>query len=206
MAYAKGCLAHGYANGSPYNSAGQRGIIEADFGTAVFVGDPVVMVDAGASTIPATSNSPSESDVFDGTWPIFELASAGAANVIYGFVSAVEPIRNDLSKKHIPASTGGTVMVARAEPDLLFRAGQDGTIAITDINEACDLIAGAGSAATGYSGWTVDISGVAASSQVYIRGYLNTPGLSLTSDDTILLISVQAIQFAIAPVGVGLSA
>jgi hypothetical protein len=142
----------------------------------------------------------------DGTWPIFEVATAGGVNVIWGFVAAVEPQRGSLSNKHIPASTGGTIMVTRAEPDLLFRMGTDNTIAITDINEACDLIASAGDTATGYSGWTVDISGVTTAGQVYIRGYLNTPGQATTTTDSVLLCSVQSIQFAINPVGLGLSA
>jgi hypothetical protein len=206
MAYARGLIPHRYQDGRAFSSSGTRGVILADYGTAVFVGDPVVHVTAGGATNPATAEATFATDVTDGTFPIFNIATAGAANVIWGVVVAVSGNRSNLENKHIPASTGGTILVARATPDLIFKVGTSATLAITDIGEATDLVAGAGSTATGYSGWTLDQAGLTTASQVYITGLYNIPGNEAADGtDAIWECTVQAIQYAINPAGVGLS-
>lgn len=201
-----------YQDGTTWNGATTRGVVQSDYGTAVFVGDPVVMIAAGGSTIPTTTSSPSESDVMDGTYPQFNVATAGSTNEIWGVVTSIEPNRSDLSLKHIKASTGGTVNVARATSDLVFQIGEDTTsdaLTLLDIGSAVDLAAGAGNATTGYSGWVIDSDSHATALQAYLVGLANIPGNSDYVDhatlaaNTIWEVTIQAIQHAINPAGTG---
>jgi len=209
MAYARGLNPIRYQDGTTWNGATQRCAVLSDYAVALFVGDPVVFVDAGGAAIPATTNAPTESDVMDGVFPIINIATAGAANVIWGVITSFEPQRGSLSNQYLPASTGGTANVCRATPDLIFELGTSAALTVADINEATDLSAGAGgSTSTGYSSWVLDQGGLTTASQVYITGFSNRQGNydNLTGTDAIWECSIQAIQFGQTPTGLGLSA
>lgn len=205
MAYAQGLRPIRHEDGSPWCGAVTPCQVLASYGTAVFVGDPVIAV--GASTTQITA----ESAVKEGAYMAVNVAGAGG--VIYGVVVGVEPTRSNLEQKHLPASTGGIVYVARATPDLIFTVGEDGVtdaLELADIGSTVDLVAGAGgSTATGYSSFVIDSNtdGTVAR-QCYLRGIHNVSGNidnvdTATATDTIWEVSIMEIQFAINPIGLG---
>ncbi|GAF88299.1 unnamed protein product, partial [marine sediment metagenome] len=101
MAYARGLIPIRSAAGG-YDGALETFEVAADYGTAVVVGDPVILLAAGSDGVVGM-----ESAVADGVYP--EVQAAAAGGVIYGVVTSIEPIYSDLSKTYIPASTGGRV-------------------------------------------------------------------------------------------------
>jgi len=182
--------------------------VAADYATAVFVGDPVILLAAGSDGAVGM-----ESSVAGGVYAEVEAAAAGG--VIYGVVVGIEPIYSDLSKQYIPASTGGRVRVLRATQDQLFMIGADSAgdqIELIDINSHYDLVAGAGSTTTGYSGFILDSSSEAtAAKQVYLRGFYNAPDNDPANvdagdgseQDVIWLVSISERQLGIGTLGVG---
>ena len=209
MAYARGLNPVRHQDGTTWNGATRRCAILDNYAVNLFVGDPVVIVDAGAAQIGVTTNATDDSDVKDGAYPIINIATAGAANVIWGVIVSFEPNRGDLSKQYHQASTFGTANVCRATPDLIFELGTTAALTLAQVNEATDLSAGAGgSTSTGYSSWVLDQGGLTTASQVYITGLSNRQGNydNLTGTDAIWECSIQAIQQTINPVGLGLSA
>lgn len=206
MAYARGLIPiHNAAGVNAFNT--ETCEVAADYGTAVFIGDPVIKLAAGSD-----GAAPYASSVADGVYPEVEAAAAGG--VIYGVVVGIEPVYSDLSKQYIPASTGGRVRVVRATQDMLFKVGADSAgdqIELIDINNHYDLVAGAGSTVTGYSGFVLDSSSEAtAAKQVYLRGLYNAPGNvngvdagDGTEQNVIWICSISEIQMGIATLGVG---
>jgi hypothetical protein len=207
MAYARGLIPLRDSAGST-SFAAETFEVLSTYATAVFVGDPVILVAGGIDGAAGQGNAQT-----GGAYPIVQAAAAGG--VIYGVVVGIEPNRDDLSKQYIKASTGGFVRVVRATQDMLFKIGADSggdQIEFADVNNHYDLIAGAGSTTTGYSGYILDSSSEAtAAKQVYLRGFYNAPDNDPawvdagdgTEQDVVWICSISERQLGLGTLGVG---
>lgn len=151
-----------HSSGAHYNGAYNIYFVPAAYATALFLGIPLIAT--GAS---------------DGNGvPVVQIATAGATNQMIGsmvgIVDGGEPINTvtrDLPLYH-PASTAQYILVAD-DPDLVFEAQEDsvgGSIAMaTAGTKNIDMVAGAGSTATGYSGWQLDSSTIATGATLQMR-------------------------------------
>lgn len=154
-------------HGRPYNGAVNRYFVASDYGTALFVGDPVIVSGSGDA---------------DGV-PGVERASAATNNPILGVIVGVAPDPDNLTRRYIPASTGGYVLVAD-DPSLLFEIQEDsvgGALAVTDIGMNTNLASGTGDTATGLSGFELDSSEV----DTTAADQLQIVGLSQKADNEI---------------------
>ena len=127
-----------HRNGAPYNGAFRLYSTPTGNATAVFIGDPVILL--GTSQ---TINGKIYSDV----------AQAATGAVVSGVVVGVIPVTQD-STRHRVASTQRLLMVAD-DPDLLFEIQEvSGGTALTanDAGLNVDYVVAAGSAVTGMSG------------------------------------------------------
>lgn len=142
-----------HRNGAPYNGSFGAYYTAATYGTALYVGDPVIRV-AGGSNATAL-NAPG--GVFPiGTLPIIEKATVGDGNAITGVIVGFGPDPDGLGRIYNPASTARLVYVAD-DPDLVFEAQMEGTLTATMVGLNAVLIyTHAGSTSTGRSGAEVD--------------------------------------------------
>jgi hypothetical protein len=149
-------------DGSPYSGQANIYFVPASYATALFIGLPLIAT--GASDANGI--------------PVVQVATAGASNQtigpMVGVVSGGEPVvtlQRDSLVYH-PASTAQYILVAD-DPDLIFEAQEDsvgGSIAMaTAGTKNVDLVAGAGSTVTGYSGWMLDSSTVATGNTLQMR-------------------------------------
>jgi hypothetical protein len=131
-------------SGAPYNGAVNAYSTAAGDGTAIYVGDPVI-ISGTAQTI---------GDVI-----YQDVDQAATGDVIVGVVVAVDPVlgagaNGRDSTKHRAASTQRIVYVAD-DPNLLFEIQEvsGGTaLAANDIGLNANFVVAAGSATTGFSG------------------------------------------------------
>ena len=131
-----------HRNGAPYNGAFRLYSVAAGYGTALMIGDLVIL--AGTSQ---TINGRMLSDV--------ERCATGG--VTLGPIVGVVPDTQD-SLRYRAASTLRTVMVAD-DPDLLFGIieGNSGTaLTANDAGLNADFVVASGSTATGLSGTTIN--------------------------------------------------
>ena len=127
-------------SGAPYNHQVERYAVDSAYATALFIGDPVIH--AGSSD---SAGVP-------------QVEAGGTSGQYIGVITGIDPIRTDLEKKHIPASTGGYVYVA-TDPNIVYEIQEDSdtaTLAAADVGLNADLVAGAGDATTGRSGYELD--------------------------------------------------
>lgn len=157
-----------YASGAPYNGACNIYYVPASDGTALFLGDPVII--AGDSDTNGIST--------------VTRATAGATNRVTGVVVGFRPSTTIVANGYRAASTAEYVYVSD-DPNLLYEVQEDaigGALPTTAVGLNADLIAGAGSTATRLSGWQLDSSTAAtgATLQTRIIGFVvrrdNTPG------------------------------
>jgi len=149
-------------DGSPYNGAANVYFVPASYATALFLGLPLIAT--GASDANGI--------------PVVQIATAGATNQtigpMVGVVSGGEPVVTLLRDAVVyrPASVAQYILVAD-DPDLIFEAQEDsvgGSIAMaTAGTKNVDLVAGAGSTVTGYSGWQLDSSTIATGNTLQMR-------------------------------------
>lgn len=142
--------------GSPYNGQANTYTAKADYATALYIGDPVVVV--------GTRGSGNQ---------CVELATAGATNQITGFIVGFEPTPGIISLGYGAASTLRFPIVADS-PEVLFELQEDavgGAIAEASIGLNINLVSGSGNAYTKKSGWMIDSStaGADATYQMTIR-------------------------------------
>ena len=113
--------------------------VDSGNSTAIFIGD-FVMLEADGNVAPAT---------------------AGAR--ILGVCGAVAGDYDNLSRRYLPASTAGTIMVYD-DPNIVFAIQEDSvgsTLALADRGLRADHIAGTGSTTTSISGHEIDSSDAA---------------------------------------------
>lgn len=177
-----------YRNSTDGYETGGMGLyfVPATYAPAIFIGDPVVPT--GASDANGI--------------PIVQLASAGATFPLLGPMVSIAPGGRSgnysvpVTRDMVPyraASTNQYILVAH-NPNELFWVQEDslplsaGFIAVATAGmKNGNLIAGAGSTTTGYSGWTLDSSSVVTAAptlQVRIMRALqeedNEPGTNYT--------------------------
>jgi len=135
-----------YKNGNPWNGQATKYYVHSTYATALFIGDPV--------------DYTTETDYHDTTakYPTVQVATLADGNYTLGPIVAVEPLRTDLTKQYLPASTGGYVYVAD-DPDLIFHIRADAVAAPTKLwcgQNAIMIAAHTGDTATGISGMELD--------------------------------------------------
>ena len=151
---ARGLIPVKHIDGSPYSGPGNLYHVPAAYGTALYLGLPLIAT--GASDANAI--------------PTVQIATAAGSNYMIGPMMGIadggEPVTTvtrDMVTYH-PASTLQYILVAD-DPNTVFEAQEDGlvtTIAMaTAGTKNVSLIAGAGSTTTGYSGWQLDSDTVA---------------------------------------------
>lgn len=162
-------------NGTPWNGQGRMVNFLSSYGSNVFLGDP--LVPTGAT---------------DGNGvPVMTLASAGATNVVLGGYngncngpqgagSAVYTMTRD-STVYRQASITNYGYICD-DPNQLYAIQEDsvgGAIAAANAGFSNgNLVAGAGSTATGYSGWMLQSSTVGSGNPTYqlrVLGLLRGP-------------------------------
>jgi len=168
-------------DGAKQSGASRMYFVPASQTNALFVGDPVVKVTGSANARGVNG---------------VDLATAGSnavvTGVVTGFVGASaagstdEPSLYGVSQGNVyrPASTNKDFYVlVNDDPEQLFSVQVTGTatLAVADVGKNFNLVSGAGSAATGLSGWTVSNTAVSAGAtgQVNVIGFeevvLNSP-------------------------------
>lgn len=129
--------------------------VDSSNATAIFPGD-VIIREADGNVAPAPAGS----------------------TQILGVCVGIVPDKDNLSRKHLPASTAGTVLVCE-DPYVILEVQEDaigGALALTAIGTNADHVAGAGSTVTGISGHTLDSSDIVTTSQGFrIIGLVNRP-------------------------------
>lgn len=182
-------------DGSPYNGKANIYSVPASYATALFIGQPVVAT--GASDANGI--------------PVVQSATAGATNnmlgPMVGIVDGGEPIvaiTRDMPIYH-PASTNQYILVAD-DPDLIFEAQENssgGNIAMaTAGTKNIDMVAGAGSTVTGFSGWQLasNTIGTGATLQMRliagVRRANNAMGTAQTNSKWLVKINLHSLRAA----------
>ena len=163
-----------HRNGAAYNGAANPYYIAAGYGTALFVGDPVIKT--GTSNT-ARVSAPGVGTFAIGTIPEINKATAGDGNQITGVIVGFAASPTNLGLLHNPASTERIALVCD-DPDVVFEIQADGAIAAAEVGLNAVLIyTHAGSAITGRSGaeldTTSDVPDADASNQLTIQRVVN---------------------------------
>jgi hypothetical protein len=140
-----------HRNGAPYNGAVNPYYVNAGYGTALFIGDPVDIVAGGSNA--AAIDVPGAGHFPIGTLP--EIEASAAAAIMIGVIVSFAAVPTDLETVHSKASTEGVAMVCD-DPDVIFEIQSDGTMAATEMGLNASIIVAAGDATTGLSGVELD--------------------------------------------------
>jgi hypothetical protein len=172
-----------YKSGAPYNGAANPYYIAAGYGTALYVGDPVIKIGDGSNTTAVTIPGVGRFPI--GTLPQINKATAGDGNQITGVIVGFSPDPNNLSRQYNPASTERVAWVAD-DPSLIFEIQADGAVPAASMGLNAVLIyTHSGSTVTGYSGveldTTSDVPAADASNQLLIIKAVNRPDNDTTS-------------------------
>jgi hypothetical protein len=137
--------------GAPISGMVNTYTAKADYATALYIGDPVVVTGER-----------------DNGHQVVALATAGATNQITGFIVGFEPTPGIVSLGYGAASTLRFPIVCD-DPAALFEIQEDavgGAIAVASIGLNINLVSGSGNAYTKKSGWMID-SNTAAGDATY---------------------------------------
>jgi len=173
-----------HRNGAPYNGAANRYFVPATDGTALFIGDPVIIAGSADAEGVAT----------------VARATAAGGNYILGAVVAVEPSEGaGASGRDSPtyrvASTDRYVWVAD-DPDIIYEIQEDGVggaLAAANVGQNIDVIAGTGSTITGLSAFQADSSTANTTNtlQLRIHGFVQRPDNVPGSANAKILVSIN---------------
>lgn len=156
----RGIMPVQHSDGSPWNGKHNVYCVPAAYATALYLGLPLIA--SGASDANGV--------------PVAQIATAGGGAYTIGPMVGIVAhngvaVTRDMPLYH-PASTLQYIMVAD-DPDLIFEAQEDsvgGSIAMATAGlKNVDLIAGAGSVATGFSGWMLDSSTIQTTNTLQMR-------------------------------------
>lgn len=173
-----------HRNGAPYTGAANHYYIPAAYGTALFVGDPVVRT--GAVNTAKIGSYPV------GALPVVAKATVGSnpiTGVIVGFVSdADDPVYN-------PASTERIAIVCD-DPEVLYEIQADGTLTPADVGLNGVLIyTHAGSTVTGRSGAELDttstVPATTAAMQLKIVRFMNREDNDMAAANSKALVMIN---------------
>lgn len=157
---ARGLIPYRRMTGEPYNGAANIYYVPASYATAIYLGDPVQIVSGSADT----QGIPAVRVITAGNGTDTGIATYGLIGSMIGIVNGGEPpitiVQN--STVYHPASTAGYILVAD-DPDNLFMVEENGNMggatptagSVPGPGKNVDLVSGAGSTVTGYSGWTL---------------------------------------------------
>lgn len=164
-----------YKNGAPYTGAVTPCYIDSGYGTALFIGDPVVKVAGGSNS--AAVSAPGAGSFAVGTLPSIEKATAGDSNRVSGVIVGFAPLATDLNKNYNPLSTARVAYVCM-DPDVVFEIQANGAIPAASVGlNAIFIYTHSGSTTTGISGVELDTTGTVpsadASNQMIIVGAVN---------------------------------
>lgn len=133
--------------------------ISASYGTALFIGDPVVKYSDGANA--AAVSAPGAGHFPIGTLPEVRKAAATTDTPITGVIVGFAAYPANLDLKHNPANTERIAFVCD-DPFMIYEIQADGVLATTSIGLNGNLVfTHAGSATTGLSGAELDAAGTA---------------------------------------------
>ncbi len=147
----RGLIPYRYTSGAPYNGSANIYAVASDYATALYVGQPLIATGASdANGIPYVQTATAGGGAYT-LGPMVGIVDGG---------NPVVAVTQGLPVYH-PASTLQYILVAD-DPNLLFWIQEDsagGSIAMATAGmKNADLVAGAGSTVTGYSGWQLDSS------------------------------------------------
>lgn len=162
-----------HLDGRAWNGAANPYFLPADYGTAMFVGDPVVITGTSNTAVVHTQQGTHGGQSFaPGTLPAINRAgtanSSGITGVIVSFDAAPG---SGLENVHNPASTARVAYVAD-DPGLIFEVQEDdgGTaLAATSVGLNCNLLAATGSTTTNRSAFELDRSDAASAATRQVR-------------------------------------
>lgn len=161
---ARGLVPYAHFDGSVWNGSANIYYVAAGYGTALYVGDPVVTHSASndANGIAAVQLGASGSPIIGSVVGIVAGGAPGAATIA---------VTRDQSVYH-PASTAQYILVAD-DPTLLFYIQDDASSQATAPNlwtgKNANLVSGSGSTVTGYSGWQLAASTVATTNTLDLK-------------------------------------
>ncbi len=178
--------------------------VAAGYGTALFIGDPVVKVAGGSNTAREVSTTLGTFEI--GTLPNIERASVVDAGIISGVIVGFAPETQD-SPTYSAASTKGIALVC-VDREMVYEIQADGAIAATAIGlNAVGIYTHSGNTATGLSGLEID-SGTTtapsadASNPFLIVAQKNAPDNETNSAHNKLIVKINASSFADGALGV----
>ena len=171
-----------HRNGAPYNGAANPYYIASSYGTALFIGDPVIKVAGGSNS--AAVSAAGMGDFPIGTLPSIEKATAGDTNRITGVIVGFAPLPDNLTQQYNPASTERVALVCD-DPDVIFEIQADGAVPAASMGLNAVLIyTHSGSTVSGLSGVELDTTSDApdadASNQLLILRGANIPDNDVT--------------------------
>lgn len=148
---ARGLIPVRYRSGQAWSGAANLYYVPSTYGTALFIGDPVIIVtdSSDAQGVQTVQRATAAGGAYT-IGPITAMASAGNPMVT---------VTRDMPRYHL-ASTAQYVLVAD-DPDLLFEIQEDSVGGVMTVGAAgrnVDFIAGNGSTVSGFSGWMADSS------------------------------------------------
>lgn len=158
---ARGLIPVRYIWGGYYTGSGNLYYVPSSYATALYIGDPVDIVSGSndANGIPAV-----------------QIATVGSPvlGVIQSIITGGSPpitVTRDLNIYH-PASTAQYVLVCD-DPNVLFDVQDDASTQATApklwAGKNANLVSGAGSTTTGYSGWQLAASTVATTNTLDVK-------------------------------------
>ena len=135
-----------HLNGNPWNGQTQKCLIEDSYGTALFIGDPVII-----------TGTAGDDDSGTGKHPVINRFTAGATYRIYGVITSFELIDcagGVHTEVYNPASTKRYANVC-IDPDVVFLVQDDAGATLDGDSVGANAVLStstAGSTATGLSG------------------------------------------------------
>lgn len=143
----------GTVSGSSYNGQSVPCYIASTYETALFVGDPVVVVAAGSNAAREAGTTAGDFDI--GTLPAIERATVTDGGIISGVIVGFAPSTQD-SPTYSPADTEAIAYVCM-DRDVLFEIQADGAVAATSVGlNAVGIYTASGNTSTGLSGLELD--------------------------------------------------
>lgn len=140
--------------------------VPSSYATALFPGDPVVIT--GTSNT-AEVSAPGIGTMPAGTMAEVNKATAGSGNRISGVIVGVAADLDGLSRRYLPASTGGVVLV-NDDPATEFEIQADEAINAADVGLNAALVyTNTGDTVTGQSGAELDGSTKATTAGLQLR-------------------------------------
>lgn len=156
----RGLVPYALASGAPYNGSFNTYYVPVGNATALYLGDPVTVLDASADAngVPAVG-----------------IASAGGSNYITGaFLGVVNnggqlvvPLLQS-TPVYLPVSTAAYIAVSD-DPGLIYMIQENGSMVAGAASRNANLVAGTGSTVTGLSGWQLASSTLATTATLQMR-------------------------------------